>query len=216
MARGTSDISVIGSSTKVTGRVSGEGGLRVEGAVKGDVAVTGPLEVAEGSTSRATWSRIARPRGALLGESRRRGQSWCAPERPFAASSKERRSRDRARLARCGTPGVRIRARPRKRPHRPNAAITITERKPSSETDSDMAGTVIGEGLTIEGEVTSEEEVVVHGTVRGTLKSSDVVERRVRRGRRGRRRRLFAERRGSGDRQRERRANESTSRPAAG
>ena len=38
-----------------------------------------------------------------------------------------------------------------------------------------MAGTVIGEGLTIEGEVTSEEEVVVHGTVRGTLKSSDVV-----------------------------------------
>lgn len=50
MARGSSDISVIGSSTKVTGRVSGDGGLRVEGAVKGDVAVTGPLEVAEGAT----------------------------------------------------------------------------------------------------------------------------------------------------------------------
>src|SRR5688572_336406 len=50
MARATSDISVIGSSTKVTGRVSGDGGLRVEGAVKGDVAVTGPLEIAEGAT----------------------------------------------------------------------------------------------------------------------------------------------------------------------
>jgi cytoskeletal protein CcmA (bactofilin family) len=50
MPRGNSDLSVIGSSTKVTGRVSGDGGLRVEGAVKGDVAVTGPLEVAEGAT----------------------------------------------------------------------------------------------------------------------------------------------------------------------
>ncbi len=38
-----------------------------------------------------------------------------------------------------------------------------------------MAGTVIGEGLTIEGEITSEEEVVVHGTVRGRLSSSDAV-----------------------------------------
>ncbi len=38
-----------------------------------------------------------------------------------------------------------------------------------------MAGTVIGEGLTIEGEVTSDEEVVVHGTLRGTLKCGDVV-----------------------------------------
>ena len=38
-----------------------------------------------------------------------------------------------------------------------------------------MAGTMIAEGLTIEGEVTSEEEVVIHGTVRGTLTSSDAV-----------------------------------------
>ena len=34
-----------------------------------------------------------------------------------------------------------------------------------------MAGTVIGQGLTIEGEFTSDEEVVVHGSVRGTLTS---------------------------------------------
>jgi cytoskeletal protein CcmA (bactofilin family) len=38
-----------------------------------------------------------------------------------------------------------------------------------------MAGTVIGDGLTVEGEVTSDEEVVVHGTLRGTLQTGDAV-----------------------------------------
>jgi cytoskeletal protein CcmA (bactofilin family) len=38
-----------------------------------------------------------------------------------------------------------------------------------------MAGTVIGPGLSIEGELTSQEEVVVQGTVRGTLTSNDAV-----------------------------------------
>ena len=38
-----------------------------------------------------------------------------------------------------------------------------------------MAGTVIGEGLTIEGEITSDEEVVVMGTLRGKLNCSDAV-----------------------------------------
>jgi len=38
-----------------------------------------------------------------------------------------------------------------------------------------MAGTVIGDGLTIEGELTGDDEVVVHGTVRGTLTTSDAV-----------------------------------------
>ena len=38
-----------------------------------------------------------------------------------------------------------------------------------------MAGTVIAEGVTIEGELTSEEEVVVYGTLRGALSSSDAV-----------------------------------------
>jgi len=38
-----------------------------------------------------------------------------------------------------------------------------------------MAGTVIGPGLTVEGELTSQEEVVVYGTVRGTLSSNDAV-----------------------------------------
>jgi cytoskeletal protein CcmA (bactofilin family) len=38
-----------------------------------------------------------------------------------------------------------------------------------------MAGTVIGPGLSVDGELTSQEEVVVHGTVRGTLTSNDAV-----------------------------------------
>ena len=38
-----------------------------------------------------------------------------------------------------------------------------------------MAGTVIGAGLTVEGELTSDEEVVVQGTLRGTLSTNDAV-----------------------------------------
>ncbi len=39
----------------------------------------------------------------------------------------------------------------------------------------DMEGTIIGQGLSIEGEITSEEEVIVHGTLRGKLNCSDAV-----------------------------------------
>lgn len=38
-----------------------------------------------------------------------------------------------------------------------------------------MAGTVIGEGLSIEGDLSSDEEVVVHGSVRGKLTTTDAV-----------------------------------------
>jgi cytoskeletal protein CcmA (bactofilin family) len=38
-----------------------------------------------------------------------------------------------------------------------------------------MASTVIGAGITIEGEVTSDEDVVVQGTVRGRLSTKDAV-----------------------------------------
>ena len=38
-----------------------------------------------------------------------------------------------------------------------------------------MAGTVIGEGLSIEGDLTSEEEVVVQGNLRGKLSTTDSV-----------------------------------------
>jgi len=38
-----------------------------------------------------------------------------------------------------------------------------------------MAGTVIGEGLTVEGDVSAEEEVVVNGSLRGKLTTTDAV-----------------------------------------
>ncbi|HEY3234298.1 MAG TPA: polymer-forming cytoskeletal protein [Polyangiaceae bacterium] len=38
-----------------------------------------------------------------------------------------------------------------------------------------MAGTLIGDGVTVEGEVMAEEEVVVQGTLRGRLSSTDAV-----------------------------------------
>ncbi len=50
MASYSSEGSVIGPSTRITGRVSGSGRLRVEGALQGDVSISGPLELAEGAT----------------------------------------------------------------------------------------------------------------------------------------------------------------------
>ena len=38
-----------------------------------------------------------------------------------------------------------------------------------------MAGTIIGHGITVEGEITSDEEVVVAGTVRGKLSAEGPV-----------------------------------------
>ncbi len=38
-----------------------------------------------------------------------------------------------------------------------------------------MAGTVVGDGLLIEGEMITEEELLVHGTIRGKLRATEVV-----------------------------------------
>ncbi len=38
-----------------------------------------------------------------------------------------------------------------------------------------MAGTIIGQGITIEGELTSDEEVIIAGTVRGKLSADGPV-----------------------------------------
>lgn len=47
MARHTSDGSTLGPRTRVTGKVSGAGPLRVEGQLRGDVNVSGDAEIAE-------------------------------------------------------------------------------------------------------------------------------------------------------------------------
>ncbi len=50
MARSNPESSVLGPSTRVTGRISGDGALRVEGTLKGDLSITGPAEIAEGAS----------------------------------------------------------------------------------------------------------------------------------------------------------------------
>jgi cytoskeletal protein CcmA (bactofilin family) len=50
MARQSSEVSVLGPSTRVTGRVSGDGALRVEGNVRGDVQISGDAEIAQGGS----------------------------------------------------------------------------------------------------------------------------------------------------------------------
>lgn len=50
MARHTSDTSAIGPRSQLTGRVAGTGGLRVEGTLSGDVAVSGPVEIGSGAS----------------------------------------------------------------------------------------------------------------------------------------------------------------------
>lgn len=74
MSRHNSDVSVLGPSTKVTGRVSGEGALRVEGAVRGDIDVTGNAEIAEGGSVEGNVTAQALDvGGSLLGDAVVRG-----------------------------------------------------------------------------------------------------------------------------------------------
>jgi cytoskeletal protein CcmA (bactofilin family) len=65
---------VIGATTRVRGRISGDGDLTIDGTVEGDIAVRGDVVLGEGS--RATSSVEANAitiRGELEGEVRARG-----------------------------------------------------------------------------------------------------------------------------------------------
>lgn len=50
------ELSVLGPSTRVTGRITGKGGLQIEGNVKGDVSITGPAVLTEGATVKGDLS----------------------------------------------------------------------------------------------------------------------------------------------------------------
>jgi cytoskeletal protein CcmA (bactofilin family) len=50
MVRHDPDTSVLGPGTRVAGRISGEGGISIEGNVRGDVSVTGPAHIATGAS----------------------------------------------------------------------------------------------------------------------------------------------------------------------
>jgi len=74
MARHSSEVSVLGPSTQVTGRVSGEGGLRIEGTVRGDVQITGDAEIAPGASIEGNVAAASLEiSGTLLGDVNARG-----------------------------------------------------------------------------------------------------------------------------------------------
>lgn len=74
MARHNPDMSVLGRTTRLTGRVNGEGGLRVDGKVRGDVSVTGPAEISEGASIEGdVHAESLEVSGTLLGDVAARG-----------------------------------------------------------------------------------------------------------------------------------------------
>lgn len=69
MAINDSDLTVIGTPSRVTGRVHGRGALRVEGSLEGDAKVTGPCEVLEGgSVSGNIEARSLTIQGSVIGD----------------------------------------------------------------------------------------------------------------------------------------------------
>ncbi len=71
MPRHPHEISVVGAATRVTGRISGSGALRIEGTVKGDVNVNGDAEIAEGGSLEGNLTGDALDIGGnLLGDAR--------------------------------------------------------------------------------------------------------------------------------------------------
>lgn len=74
MARISTEGSVLGPATRLTGRLSGEGALRIEGLVKGDVSVSGPAEIAEGGSVEGNLeAESLELAGSLLGDAVTRG-----------------------------------------------------------------------------------------------------------------------------------------------
>lgn len=65
---------VIGSSTRVRGRISGDGDLLVDGTVEGDVTLRGDLTVGEGASLTSTVdANSVTVRGEVEGDIRARG-----------------------------------------------------------------------------------------------------------------------------------------------
>lgn len=74
MARQSSEVSVLGPSTQVTGRVSGDGALRIEGSVRGDVQITGEVEIAPGASVEGNVAAASlEVSGSLVGDVTSRG-----------------------------------------------------------------------------------------------------------------------------------------------
>ena len=74
MPRHPHEISVVGPGTRITGRLSGSGGLCIEGSVTGDVNVNGDTEVAAGGSVEGNLHGVGLDiGGTLFGDARASG-----------------------------------------------------------------------------------------------------------------------------------------------
>jgi cytoskeletal protein CcmA (bactofilin family) len=74
MVRHSTELSVLGTGSKVTGRVSGEGNLRIEGAVRGEVQIVGDAELSPGANlERNVQAAAGDVSGTLIGDVNARG-----------------------------------------------------------------------------------------------------------------------------------------------
>ncbi len=68
------DISVLGRATRLVGNLQGAGALSIEGSVRGEVSVTGPLQITEGASVEGNVTAESLDvRGSLQGDVRSEG-----------------------------------------------------------------------------------------------------------------------------------------------
>ncbi len=69
MVRHSTEQSVLGAGTRVTGRLSGDGSLRIEGLVRGELQLTGDVEIApEASVEGNVYAATLDVAGSLIGD----------------------------------------------------------------------------------------------------------------------------------------------------
>lgn len=74
MSRTSSTESALGAGTRVIGRISGHGGLCIEGNVRGDVQVSGEAEIAAGAgVEGSIYAEVVEVAGSVMGDIHARG-----------------------------------------------------------------------------------------------------------------------------------------------
>jgi cytoskeletal protein CcmA (bactofilin family) len=73
--------SVLGRTVRLVGRIQGEGALAIEGTLRGDVSVTGPLEIRDGASVQGNvHAESLLVQGTLTGDVQARGPIAIGPE----------------------------------------------------------------------------------------------------------------------------------------
>jgi cytoskeletal protein CcmA (bactofilin family) len=74
MARHSSEQSVLGAGSRITGRVTGDGSVRIDGQLKGEIVVSGAAEIGPGASVEGNvQAEAVDVSGTLLGDVSARG-----------------------------------------------------------------------------------------------------------------------------------------------